>query len=109
MIPGEIVVGEDPVTINAIRPVTRMAVHNIGDRPIQVGSHYHFGETNAALEFDRESAWGKRLNIPAGTSVRFEPGIEKEIELIPLAGKRIVPGLRRMAGGLLDQSMPLQP
>ena len=72
-----------------------------GDRPIQVGSHFHFAEANQALAFDRGAAWGMRLAIPAGTSVRFEPGIGQEVGLVPLGGRRIVPGLRGLAGGAL--------
>ena len=75
---------------------------NAGDRPIQVGSHYHFAATNPALQFDREAAWGHRLAIPAGTSVRFEPGVDRSVELIPLRGNRIVPGLRPEHAGELD-------
>jgi urease subunit beta len=79
-------------------------VANTGDRPVQVGSHYHFAEANPVLSFDRETAWGQRLAIPAGTSVRFEPGIEREVTLVPLAGRRVVPGLRRAAAGPLDRA-----
>lgn len=93
--------GDGPVTINAGRPVTTLRVVNTGDRPVQVGSHYHFAEANPALEFDRKLAWGQRLGVPAGTAVRFEPGIDREIDLVPLAGARIVPGLRGEAGGAL--------
>ncbi len=103
MIPGEVIVGTDPVTINEGSPVTVLLVNNTGDRPVQVGSHYHFSEANPALDFDRDEAWGKRLNIPAGTSVRFEPGIAREVELVPLFGRRVVPGLRRSAGGQLEE------
>jgi urease subunit beta len=101
--PGEVIVGTEPVPINVGRPVTRMPVVNTGDRPIQVGSHYHFAEANPALEFDRKAAWGQRLDIPAGTAVRFEPGIDRQIALVPLAGRRVVPGLRGEAGGPLDE------
>ena len=101
--PGEIVLGDGPVAINVGRPVTTVLVVNTGDRPVQVGSHYHFAECNPALEFDRGQAWGKRLAVPAGTAVRFEPGIEREVDLVPLAGDRIVPGLRGEAGGALDR------
>jgi urease subunit beta len=100
-VPGEVVLGHGPVVINAGRPVTTMMVTNTGDRPVQVGSHYHFAEANPALEFDRRRAWGQRLAVPAGTAVRFEPGIEREVDLVPLAGARIVPGLRGEAGGPL--------
>jgi urease subunit beta len=102
VVPGEVVLGDGPVVINAGRPVTTMTVINTGDRPVQVGSHYHFAESNPALEFDRPAAWGRRLAVPAGTAVRFEPGIEREVDLVPLAGARIVPGLRGEAGGALD-------
>jgi urease subunit beta len=94
VIPGEIVVGADPVVLNPGRPVTVVTVVNTGDRPVQVGSHYHFAVANPALEFDREEAWGQRLDVPAGTSVRFEPGIDREVGLVPLGGLRRVPGLR---------------
>jgi len=102
MIPGEIIVDEAPVTINKGRPVRTLRVTNTGDRPVQVGSHYHFAEANAALDFDREAGWGHRLAVPAGTSVRFEPGVTREVDLVPLAGRRIVAGLRGLAAGPLD-------
>ncbi|WP_449190914.1 urease subunit beta [Actinoplanes subglobosus] len=103
MIPGEILFGDGDIEINAGRPTVSLTVRNTGDRPVQVGSHFHFAESNAALEFDRTAAWGHRLAIPAGTSVRFEPGIPRDITLVALAGNRIVPGLRGLAGGPLDQ------
>jgi urease subunit beta len=102
VIPGEIIPGEGPVTLNAGRPAITMVVANTGDRPVQVGSHYHFAQANPALAFDRDAAWGHRLDIAAGTAVRFEPGIERQVSLVPLAGARIVPGLRldgRRLGG----------
>jgi len=102
MIPGEIVCGPEPVQLFAGRPTIELAVVNAGDRPIQVGSHYHFAETNPALSFDRTAARGFRLAIPAGTSVRFEPGIERDVTLVALAGRRIVPGLRGEVAGPLD-------
>ena len=102
MIPGEIVHAADPIEINAGRPILTSRIRNTGDRPIQVGSHYHFAEANPALDFDRGAAWGHRLAVPAGTAVRFEPGIEREVDLVPLAGARVVPGLRGEAGGPLD-------
>ncbi|MER7764634.1 urease subunit beta [Streptomyces sp. NPDC097619] len=102
MIPGEILHGEGPVLLNEGLPVTRLTVLNTADRPVQVGSHYHFAETNPGLGFDRPAARGLRLNIPAGTSVRFEPGIPVAVELVPLAGARVVPGLRGETGGPLD-------
>jgi urease subunit beta len=106
MIPGEIFPGDGPIEINSGRTVLALTVHNTGDRPIQVGSHYHFAEANAGLEFDRTAAWGHRLAIPAGTSVRFEPGLPRDVELVPLAGKRVVPGLRGLVGGPLDAPPP---
>jgi len=102
MIPGEIIAGEGAIAVNPGRPVRTMTVRNTGDRPVQVGSHFHFAEANAALEMDRDAAWGHRLAVPAGTSVRFEPGLPRDVELVPLAGRRIVPGLRGLAGGPLD-------
>jgi urease subunit beta len=94
VIPGEVVCGEGPVTINGGRPVLVLTVTNTGDRPVQIGSHFHFAQTNPALAFDRDAARGMRLNIPAGTAVRFEPGMVREVSLVPLAGRRLVPGLR---------------
>ncbi|HEY0543631.1 MAG TPA: urease subunit beta [Actinoallomurus sp.] len=93
-VPGEIVTGADPVELNPGRPRTTLTVVNTGDRPVQVGSHYHFAQANDALAFDREAARGHRLDVPAGTAVRFEPGITREVSLVPLAGLRAVPGLR---------------
>ena len=103
VVPGEVVLGDGPVTINGGRPITSLSVVNSGDRPVQVGSHYHFAESNPALVFDREQAWGQRLAVPAGTAVRFEPGIERQVSLVPLGGARVVPGLRGDAGGPLDR------
>jgi urease subunit beta len=103
MIPGEILHGADPVEINAGRPALTLLVANTGDRPVQVGSHFHFAQANAALRFDRDAAWGCRLNIAAGTAVRFEPGVEREVSLVPLAGRRVVPGLQ-IGGRRLDGS-----
>ena len=94
MIPGEIIHGEGPVLLNQGRPVVTLVVVNTGDRPVQVGSHYHFAQANPALAFDRAAARGHRLGIPAGTAVRFEPGVEREVELVPLGGTGVVPGLR---------------
>jgi len=102
LIPGEVIPGDGVIEINPGRTVLELTVRNTGDRPVQVGSHYHFAESNAALEFDRDAAWGHRLAVPAGTSVRFEPGLPRDITLVPLAGNRIVPGLRGLAGGPLD-------
>ena len=102
MIPGEILPGDGPVALNAGRSVLTLVVANTGDRPVQVGSHFHFAQANPALRFDRDAAWGYRLNIAAGTAVRFEPGVDREVSLVPLTGKRVVPGLqiggRRLAG-----------
>lgn len=94
MIPGEILTADAPVELNPGRARVVLVVRNAGDRPVQVGSHYHFAATNPGLEFDRAAADGHRLDIPAGTSVRFEPGVEREVSLVPLAGRRVVPGLR---------------
>lgn len=106
-IPGELLPGDGPVTINAGRVVQTMAVTNTGDRPVQVGSHYHFAEANPTLAFDRAAAWGYRLAVPAGTAVRFEPGIAREVDLVPLAGNRVVAGLRGECGGPLEgDTMP---
>jgi urease subunit beta len=104
VIPGEILPGEGPVPLNAGRPVVTLVVANTGDRPVQVGSHFHFAQANAALRFDRDLARGYRLNVPAGTAVRFEPGVEREVLLVPLAGRRVVPGLQ--AGGPLMLDTP---
>ncbi|BDH12972.1 MULTISPECIES: urease subunit beta [Streptomyces] len=102
MIPGQILHADEPVRLNEGLPCTRMTVLNAADRPVQVGSHYHFAEANPGLDFDRVAAHGKRLNVPAGSAVRFEPGIPTEVELVPLGGKRIVMGLRGETGGTLD-------
>ncbi|KUJ70449.1 urease subunit beta [Streptomyces albus subsp. albus] len=102
MIPGEILFAEAPVRIGEGLPVTRLTVLNAADRPIQVGSHYHFAEANPGLGFDRAAARGKRLHIAAGTAVRFEPGIPVEVALVPIAGWRVVPGLRGETAGPLD-------
>ncbi len=102
MIPGEIIPGDGDVELNAGRPTCALEVANTGDRPIQVGSHYHFAETNAALAFDRAAARGFRLNIAAGTAVRFEPGQKRRVELVALAGDRIVYGFTGAVMGPLD-------
>ena len=101
MIPGEIITGEPPVPLNPGRDRATLTVTNAGDRPVQVGSHYHFAAANPALEFDRGAAWGRRLDVPAGTAVRFEPGVTREVSLVPLAGRRVVPGLRPEQAGPL--------
>ncbi|GAA1463129.1 urease subunit beta [Williamsia maris] len=102
VIPGEILCAEGDVEINAGADITTVSVVNRGDRPVQVGSHYHFPQANAALDFSREQAHGRRLNIPAGTAVRFEPGIEMQVELVPIGGARVVPGLSLDPPGKLD-------
>jgi urease subunit beta len=104
MRPGEYFLDEaaGAVTANARRKTLRVVVRNTGDRPIQVGSHYHFFETNRALGFDRAAAYGMRLNIPAGTAVRFEPGEEKEIELTEFGGARVIHGFNGLVGGPLS-------
>ena len=101
MIPGEIIPSEGTLTLNQGRETRRLTVANTGDRPIQVGSHYHFYETNRALDFERERARGFRLDIPAGTAVRFEPGQKREVELVALDGARVVYGFQgRIMGPL---------
>lgn len=102
LVPGEVQGPDDDIEINAGRPVTTLRVENAGDRPIQIGSHYHFAEANPALDFDRAAAHGQRLDIAAGTAVRFEPGIAREVDLVPFVGDRIVPGLRGETAGRLD-------
>ena len=104
MIPGEFFVKDGTIELNAGRKTLTLSVANTGDRPIQVGSHYHFFETNPALEFDRNKARGMRLNIPAGTAVRFEPGQAREVTLVALAGKRRVYGFRQVVMGRLAKT-----
>jgi urease subunit beta len=101
MIPGEIITSNTEIELNQGRPITKLTVANTGDRPIQIGSHFHFYEVNNALEFDREKARGMRLDIPAGTAIRFEPGDEKEITLIPLVGTRQIYGFNNKINGHL--------
>lgn len=101
MIPGEIIIAEGDIELNQGSPTVTLKVGNTGDRPIQVGSHYHFYEVNAALDFDREKARGMRLDIAAGTAVRFEPGQERDVTLVPLGGSRAVYGFRQMIMGKL--------
>jgi len=101
MIPGEILPASGEIVLNKDRAAISLEVANTGDRPIQVGSHYHFAETNAALAFDRRAAVGCRLDIPAGTAVRFEPGHSREVRLIPYAGARLVYGFNRAVMGAL--------
>ncbi len=101
MIPGEILPAAGEIELNAGAPVTELEVANTGDRPVQVGSHYHFAETNPALAFDRDAARGQRLDIAAGTAVRFEPGQRRRVRLVPLAGDRVVHGFRGETEGKL--------
>ncbi|MCU4926837.1 urease subunit beta [Halobacteria archaeon AArc-dxtr1] len=101
-VPGELRPADQAVEINADRPTTTVAVENTGDRPVQVGSHFHFFEVNPGLRFDREAAYGYRLDIPAGTAVRFEPGIERDVDLVAIGGDRNVYGMGGLVGGPLD-------
>ena len=106
MIPGEYILRPEPLTANAGREAIDVAVTNTGDRPVQVGSHFHFAEANAALAFDREAAYGRRLDIPAGTAARFEPGDSRNVRLIELAGSREVFGLSNAVNGKLRGAAP---
>lgn len=101
MIPGEVIAAEGTLTLNEGASVTTLMVANTGDRPVQVGSHYHFAETNPALDFDREAAHGQRLDIASGTAVRFEPGQRREVHLIPISGARVVYGFNQKVMGAL--------
>src|SRR5699024_5637337 len=102
VVPGEILLASDPVVINRGAEAIRLRVANRSDRPIQIGSHFHFAETNPALDFDRRAAWGKRLNIVSGGAVRFEPGADEDVELIDVRGGRRALGFRGECGGSLD-------
>ena len=102
MIPGEMLIADGDIELNAGRQTTSLTVANSGDRPIQVGSHFHFFETNPALQFERQAAYGMRLNIAAGTAVRFEPGQQRTVELVALAGERRVFGFSGKVMGALD-------
>jgi urease subunit beta len=104
VIPGEVLLGTEPVLLNADRPAITLMVENTGDRPIQVGSHYHLAAANPALHLDRDAAWGHRLDIPAGTAVRFEPGVSREVSAVPIGGARVVPGLRLGMPSELDST-----
>ena len=104
MIPGEYILASEPVIANAGRRTAQVTVENTGDRPIQVGSHFHFFEVNRALRFPRQQAFGMRLNIPAGTAVRFEPGEAKRVTLVELGGNRAVYGMNGLTGGTADAS-----
>lgn len=103
MVPGQLFLKDEDIICNAGRTTTKVTVINTGDRPVQVGSHFHFYEVNDALQFNREEAFGKRLNIPSGAAVRFEPGDEKEIELVPYAGERRVYGFNNKVDGSLER------
>jgi urease subunit beta len=105
VIPGEIFYHDAPILANVDRPTVTLVVSNGGDRPIQVGSHFHFFEVNSALDFDRLQAYGMRLNIPAGTAVRFEPGMRKTVTLVAFAGRRRVVGLNQVVEGDLDDTL----
>ena len=102
LIPGELLPEPGEIVLNAGRPVTTLLVANRGDRPVQVGSHFHFFEANSALKFDRDAARGLRLDIPAGTAIRFEPGDSREVQLVPFAGERRVFGFNGLVNGPLD-------
>jgi urease beta subunit len=103
MIPGEWLLSDEPIEINAGRRTVRLTVHNIGDRPIQVGSHFHFYEVNRALVFDREAALGMRLDVPSGQSIRFEAGDERDVDLVELGGSRRVIGFNKLIDGGLPR------
>jgi urease beta subunit len=105
VIPGEIFYHDEPITANADRPTVALRITNRGDRPIQVGSHFHFFEVNPALAFDRTQAYGMRLDIPAGTAMRFEPGMSKTVTLVAFAGRRRVFGLNGLVDGNLDDPL----
>jgi urease subunit beta len=105
MEPGQLFLKEEEIICNEGRESFKLFVKNIGDRPIQVGSHFHFFEVNEALQFNREEAFGKRLNIPAGAAVRFEPGDEKEIDLLLFAGERMVYGLNNLTDGSVERGL----
>jgi urease subunit beta len=102
MIPGEYFFDGPDIELNADRPVVTLSVNNTGDRPIQIGAHYHFFEVNKALVFDRQQAYGFRLDLPSGTSVRFEPGDTKDVNLVPYGGRRVVYGFNALVSGRLD-------
>ncbi|MDJ1430483.1 urease subunit beta [Halostagnicola sp. A-GB9-2] len=104
MVPGELLPASEPVPINADRATTSVTVENTGDRPVQVGSHFHFFEANPGLLFDRNEAYGYRLNIPAGTAIRFEPGCERAVDLVAIGGDRIVHGMGGLVNGPLDDA-----
>jgi urease subunit beta len=102
LVPGELLTADEPVEINANRETASVTVENTGDRPSQVGSHFHFFEANPALDFDRKAAYGMRLDIPAGTAIRFEPGCEEDVDLVAFGGNRIMKGMGGLVEGELD-------
>ena len=106
MIPGEYILKPDPIIANAGRDTVSVTVVNTGDRPVQIGSHFHFFEVNKQMSFDRDKAFGMRLNIPAGTAVRFEPGEEKQVELVTYGGNRRVFGFRNLVNGDTKKQQP---
>lgn len=99
LIPGEYILANDDIQANASRETTKVKVVNTGDRPVQIGSHFHFFEVNKMMSFNRDKAFGMRLNIPAGTAVRFEPGEEKEVDLVTFGGKKVITGFSRLTEG----------
>jgi urease subunit beta len=103
VIPGEVLAADGVIELNPGRDRIELPVENGGDRPVQVRSHFHFAAANPALAFDRDAAWGRRLDIPAGTSARFEPGLSQVVGLVPIGGRRVVPGLRPELAGPLDR------
>ncbi|MBS4202021.1 urease subunit beta [Bacillus sp. FJAT-49732] len=103
MEPGELILKEEDIFINEGKAISKVSVTNSGDRPVQIGSHFHFYEVNEALQFNREDAFGKRLNVPAGAAVRFEPGDEKEVELIPYGGEQKVYGFNNKVDGSVER------
>lgn len=105
LVPGEVITGDGAITLNDGRDTVEVTVGNTGDRPIQVGSHFHFFEANAALSFDRAAAFGMRLDIPAGTAVRFEPGEDQTVALVDIGGKRRVRGMNGMVNGSVDSGI----
>jgi urease beta subunit len=106
--PGEVIAVDGSITLNEGAERTTIRVVNTGDRPVQVGSHYHFAQANRALDFDRAAAHGLRLDIAAGTAVRFEPGVDREVTLVPIRGSRVVPGLTMPAPDALDTPLDAQ-
>ncbi|MFD2214120.1 urease subunit beta [Metabacillus endolithicus] len=105
MVPGQLRLKKEPIICNENKQTTQLEVVNNGDRPVQIGSHFHFYEVNSSLEFEREKAFGRRLNIPAGTAVRFEPGDQKVIEIIPFSGERRIYGLNNLTNDALDKGV----